>query len=57
MRMQIETVNQKTTSMRPRSVEASGGSHGRKIATAAAIPPATVPIPSKAKIGPLRIPR
>ena len=55
--MQIETVNQKTTSIRPRSVEATGGSHGSRTATAAAMAPATVPIPSKAKIGPLRIPR
>ena len=55
--MQIAIVNQKTTSIRPRSFEAAGGSHGRKIATAAAIAPATVPIASKARIGPLRIPR
>ena len=55
--MQIATVNQNRTSIRPRSSEASGGSHGKKIATAVAITPAIVPIPSKARMGPLRIPR
>jgi hypothetical protein len=55
--MQIATTNQKRTSIRLRSSEATGGSHGKKIATAVAITPASVPIPSKERMGPLRIPR
>src|SRR5882757_6060174 len=53
--MQITIVNQKTKSIRPRSLEASGGSHVGRTATAVAIAPATRPIPSKARMEPLRI--
>src|SRR5256885_16498643 len=53
--MQITIVNQKTKSIRPRSLEASGGSHVGRTATAVAMPPATRPIPSKARMEPLRI--
>src|SRR5712671_2558361 len=53
--MQITIVNQKTKSIRPRSLEASGGSHVGRTATAVAMPPATRPIPSKARTEPLRI--
>jgi hypothetical protein len=41
--------------MRAASFEAGVGSHGRASATAAAIPPATTPIPINGAIAPLRI--
>src|SRR3954469_8097219 len=53
--MQIPIVNQKTKSIRPRSRDASSGSQGRRTATAVAMPPATMPIPSKPRMEPLRI--
>ena len=53
--MQIPITNQKTKSIRPRSLDASSGSQGRRTATAVAMPPATMPIPSKPRMEPLRI--
>src|SRR4029077_20735347 len=53
--MQITIVNQKTKSIRPRSLEASCGSHRGRTAIAVAMAPASVPIPSKARMEPLRI--
>ena len=57
MTMQMVTVNQKMKSIRPASLEAGVGSHGSARATAAAIPPATTPIPTSDAIEPLRIRR
>src|SRR5439155_18402691 len=56
IRMQIAITNQKVKSIRARSFEATSGNHGRSTATAVAMPPASVPIPSKARMEPLRIP-
>ncbi len=55
MTMQIVTTNQNTKSIRPASFEAETGSQGMASATAAAIPPETMPIPSSDAIEPLRI--
>src|SRR5262249_51053877 len=53
--MQMIVVNQKTSSMRARSFEATGGSHVMSSATAVAIPPATMPSPIRERMEPLRI--
>jgi hypothetical protein len=53
--MQMMVVNQKTSSIRARSFEATGGSQVMSSATAVAIPPATMPSPIKERMEPLRI--
>jgi hypothetical protein len=53
--MQMMITNQKSGSMRSASFEAGFGSQGRASATAAAIPPATIPIPISDAMEPLRI--
>ena len=53
--MQIPITNQNTKSIRPRSLDASSGSQGSKTAIAVVMPPAAVPMPSSAKMEPLRI--
>ena len=44
MAMQIAVTIQKTMSMRPRSTDAEGGSHGIRRATAVTAPPIKTPI-------------
>ena len=55
IRMQIGIANQKTKSTRPASREAGVGSHGSRIATAAAMPPAITPMPISVRMEPLRV--
>src|SRR3954452_4150643 len=54
MTMQMIVTNQKTKSMRPASRDAGCGSHGSRTATAAAMPPASVPRPTRVRIWLLR---
>src|ERR1700740_1234986 len=53
--MQMMTTNQKTSSMRARSFDATGGSQVTSSATAVAMPPATMPSPISERMEPLRI--
>ena len=52
--MQIAVTIQKTRSIRPRSTEADGGSHGMRRATADTAPPIRTPITISWKSDPLR---
>ena len=53
--MQMMITNQNSGSIRSASFDAGFGSQGSASATAAAIPPATIPIPSSDAMEPLRI--
>ena len=52
--MQIAVTSQNTTSIRPRSTEADGGSQGIRRATADTAPPIRTPITSSWKSEPRR---
>src|SRR3954466_2253560 len=54
MTMQMIVTKQKTKSMRPASRDAGWGSQGSRYATAAAMPPASVPRPTRVRIWLLR---